>query len=81
MDQGLCLDVKSGGKANGTEATLWYCNGTASQQWTYDGQTLRNVASGRCLDVPGWNTTDGTRLVIWDCNGGANQSWKAPSAP
>lgn len=81
MDQGLCLDLSDGETANGTPATLWYCNGAASQQWKYDGETLRNVASDRCLDVPGWNTTDGTQLIIWDCNGGANQTWKVPSTP
>ena len=31
---GVCLDMKSGGTANGTRIWMWPCNGTAAQKWT-----------------------------------------------
>ncbi|GAA4066583.1 glycoside hydrolase family 64 protein [Nonomuraea soli] len=67
---GRCLDVVSGGTANGTKVQVWDCNGTGAQVWApqADG-SLRNPQSGRCLDSPGGATANGTRLQIWDCNG------------
>ncbi|WP_374119468.1 RICIN domain-containing protein [Streptomyces sp. RKAG290] len=35
QQSGLCLDVKGGKTANGTELQLWTCNGTANQKWTW----------------------------------------------
>ncbi len=31
---GLCLDVRSSGTANGTPVQVWGCNGTGAQQWS-----------------------------------------------
>ncbi|WP_329395261.1 RICIN domain-containing protein [Streptomyces melanogenes] len=28
-----CLDIKGGGATEGANAQLWYCNGSAAQQW------------------------------------------------
>jgi len=73
LSNGLCLDVRSSGTANGTPVQIWGCNGTGAQQWTYveAGSTLH--ALGKCLDIPGGATADGTKLQIWDCNNTAAQ--------
>ena len=75
---GKCVDVASGGTANGTAVQLYDCNGTASQSWTVgtDG-TVR--ALGKCLDVTGQGTANGTQLQLWDCNGSGAQQWTAES--
>ena len=75
---GKCVDVASGGTANGTAVQLYDCNGTASQSWTVgtDG-TVR--ALGKCLDVTGQGTANGTLLQLWDCNGSGAQQWTAES--
>jgi hypothetical protein len=65
---GLCLDVRSAGTANGTPVQIYTCNGTVAQQWTYveAGSTLH--ALGKCLDISGGGTANGTKLQLWDCN-------------
>lgn len=73
---GRCMDVTSGGTANGTKVQLYDCNGTGSQQWTRGANgSLVNPQSGRCLDDPSGSTTNGARLQIWDCNGSGAQDW------
>ncbi|WP_406387380.1 ThuA domain-containing protein [Streptomyces sp. NBC_00887] len=71
---GLCLDVKGASTADGTQAQVYTCNGTAAQSWTRSGQTLR--ALGKCLDVNGAATLDGTKVQLWTCNGTAAQNWE-----
>jgi glucose/arabinose dehydrogenase/PKD repeat protein len=68
-----CLDVRNGGTADGTQIQLYTCNGTASQAWTVNGQTLR--ALGKCLDVSGGGNADGTKIQLWTCNGTGAQNW------
>ena len=71
---GRCLDVISGGTANGTLVQLWDCNGSGAQVWQPQSNgSLLNPQSGRCLDSPSGNTANGTRLQIYDCNGTAAQ--------
>ena len=72
---GKCLDVRSGGTADGTQIQLYTCNGSTSQTWTRNGQTLR--ALGKCLDVSGSGTADGTKIQLWTCNGTGAQNWSA----
>ncbi|GAB3136325.1 beta-1,3-glucanase family protein [Microbispora hainanensis] len=71
---GRCLDVRSGGTANGTPLQLYDCNDTGAQNWVRraDG-SIQNPQSGRCVDSPGGATGNGTRLQIYDCNGTAAQ--------
>jgi hypothetical protein len=73
---GRCLDVSSGGTANGTKVQLYDCNSTGSQTWQArsDG-SLYNPQSGRCLDDPNGSTTNGTQLQIYDCNSSTAQKW------
>jgi hypothetical protein len=76
MSMGKCLDVHSGGSADGNQIILWRCHGLGSQQWlpSADG-TLRNPQSGKCLTV----APDGVIVHLWTCNGGANQKWTLPA--
>ncbi len=76
---GKCMDLTSGGTANGTQVQLYDCNGTGAQKWQASGGSLINPQSGRCLDATGPSSANGTRLQIWDCTGGANQKWNLPS--
>ncbi|MFB6553488.1 PQQ-dependent sugar dehydrogenase [Streptomyces sp. NPDC056405] len=74
---GKCLDVAGGGTADGTQVQIWTCNGTAAQQWTVGGGTLK--ALGKCLDVSGGGSANGTKIQLWTCNGSGAQTWAAQS--
>ena len=77
--QGLCLDVKQNGTANGSLIDLYTCNGGANQQWEMaSGQGLENPVSGKCLDDPANSNTPGTQLDLWTCNQGKGQHWLPP---
>ncbi|WP_426502368.1 extracellular catalytic domain type 1 short-chain-length polyhydroxyalkanoate depolymerase [Dactylosporangium sp. McL0621] len=69
---GRCLDVPGSNAANGTQPIIWDCHGTANQQWTISGPTIR--ALGKCLDAP-LNGTAGVKAQLWDCSGATNQQW------
>ncbi|WP_255953950.1 ricin-type beta-trefoil lectin domain protein [Streptomyces odontomachi] len=70
---GKCVDVASASSANGTPVQLYDCNGTAAQQWSVNGDSLR--ALGKCLDVTSGSTADGAKVQLWDCNGTGAQRW------
>ncbi|WP_144119298.1 PQQ-dependent sugar dehydrogenase [Catellatospora sichuanensis] len=70
---GKCLDVRSGATADGTQIQIYTCNGTGSQTWTRNGQTLR--AFGKCLDIAGGASADGTKIQLYTCNGSGAQNW------
>ncbi|MBG6063742.1 ThuA domain-containing protein [Micromonospora ureilytica] len=74
---GKCLDVRSGGTADGTQIQLYTCNGGTAQSWTVSGSTLK--ALGKCLDVSGGGTANGTKIQLWTCNGSGAQNWAAAS--
>ena len=77
---GKCMDITSGGTANGTKVQLYDCNGTGAQKWQRGSSgSLVNPQSGKCLDATGPSSANGTRLQIWSCTGAANQSWTLPS--
>ena len=75
---GECLGANGNGTANGTAVITWTCNGTTSQQWTFqaDGAITNNL-NGLCLDATGYGTADGTPLQLWSCTGNSNQAWRA----
>ena len=66
--------MQEGNPASGTPIQLASCDGTAEQQWTYDGTSFTGLA-GKCLDVQGANTDNGTLVQLWDCNGTGAQQW------
>jgi len=72
---GKCIDSAGGSGADGTAVVLYDCNGTASQDWRYEGGVLIGK-DGKCLDASGGSSADGTRLILWSCSGNANQQWK-----
>lgn len=84
---GKCLDLSNGNPYDGAYIQLYQCNGTASQQWSFDTNTctidngtryclLRSgVNSGYCLDADGNNINNGGKVQLWQCNGGDNQKW------
>ena len=72
---GRCLDVPNVSQTNGTQVTLWDCNGGANQQWTVNTTKQIQVYGNKCLDAERSGTAPGTRVVIWDCTGGTNQQW------
>ena len=79
---GRCLDIASGGTADGTKVQLYDCNGSGAQSWQArtDG-SLYNAQSGKCLDDPNTNTANGTQLQIYDCNASAAQVWHSTGFP
>ncbi|MGI5158497.1 ricin-type beta-trefoil lectin domain protein [Microbispora sp. CA-102843] len=70
-----CLDVPGSSQTNGTQVTIYDCNGGANQQWTATASGELRVYGNKCLDAYGQGTATGTVVDIWDCNGGANQQW------
>lgn len=76
---GRCLDVPNASQTNGTQVTLWDCNGGGNQQWTVNTAKQIQVYGSKCLDAEGAGTAAGTRVIIWDCNGAANQQWNLNS--
>ncbi|MEV5712730.1 ricin-type beta-trefoil lectin domain protein [Amycolatopsis mediterranei] len=74
---GRCLDVPNVSQTNGTQVTLWDCNGGSNQQWTLTSGKQIQAYGSKCLDAEGSATTAGTRAIIWDCTGGTNQQWNA----
>lgn len=78
-NSGRCLDVPGQSQTNGTQVTLWDCNGGTNQQWALTAGKQLQVYGGKCLDAEGASTAAGTRAIIWDCNGAANQHWNLNS--
>jgi endoglucanase len=77
QQSGRCVDVASGGTANGAVVQVYDCNGTGAQQWqTGSSGTITNPQSGRCLDVSGGSTANGARVQLYDCNGSGAQQWQ-----
>jgi ricin-type beta-trefoil lectin protein len=81
---GLCLDVKQGGTANGSLVEIYTCHNGTNQQWnrgpakSINSQTYYdyvNANSGTCLDGLAPGTANGTQIQIWKCNGDTQQYW------
>lgn len=64
---GKCIDVESGGTADGTPVQIYPCNETKAQQWRLTGDTVR--ALDKCL------TTSGSKLVLATCDGNDKQKF------
>lgn len=79
-DSGRCLDVPGGSTENGTELTLWDCNGGSNQQWSYDTATKAlGVYGDKCLDSESGSAVNGMAVLIRDCTGGTTQQWDVVS--
>lgn len=67
---GKCLDVPGGTTANGTQTTIYTCNGGANQTWSYTAAKELRVYGTKCLEAAA------DRVAINDCAGAANQKWR-----
>jgi len=74
-----CLDVPGNSQTDGTQLSIWDCNGGNNQKWTQTTSNQLTVYGSKCLDVPNHATTSGTRVQISTCSGGANQQWRLNS--
>ena len=73
---GKCIDDAGAGTNNGTPNQLFTCNGTSSQNWTWNSGDGTLRALGKCMDVSGGATANGTLIDLWDCNGTGAQEWR-----
>jgi peptidoglycan/xylan/chitin deacetylase (PgdA/CDA1 family) len=62
-----CLSAPT--NANGAAVVVEPCNGSTSQSWTQNGQTLL-VYGTMCLDVTNGSTANGVKMQIWACTPG-----------
>jgi GH25 family lysozyme M1 (1,4-beta-N-acetylmuramidase) len=71
---GKCLTDVGNRSANGTQAEIGTCNGSAAQRWTYvqDG-TVR--IHGKCLVAPASPPASGARVKLAPCTGALAQQW------
>jgi Ricin-type beta-trefoil lectin domain-like len=78
----LCLDLENNKTAAGTRVVQMPCDGTASQDWSYNSQAdagsqfyrhIMNRYSKLVMDVPAFSTSPSTPIQIWPRNGGTNQ--------
>lgn len=81
VNQGKCVDTQGSRTTNGTPLILWDCNGSKTQQWTYNERTLslQNRASGTCVDVEDRddNQKEGATLILWNCEvRNKSQQWE-----
>jgi hypothetical protein len=72
---GRCADLPGSSTTNGTQLTVWDCNGGDNQKVTYSASTKALKILGKCFDAHGGATVPGTKVEIYDCNGGTNQQW------
>lgn len=71
---GLCL-AQQDDRTAGARVIQTSCSIGPRSQWTYNGSTIVNRASGSCMDVMGASLERDAPIVTWTCNGGANQRW------
>ena len=72
------MDVPAASQTNGTQPTLWDCNGGSNQTWTSTATNQLTVYDTKCLDLIGGATADGTGVQIYDCNGSCRPAVAGP---
>jgi hypothetical protein len=75
LQSGRCVDVPGFSQTNGTQPTLYDCNGGTNQSWTLTPSKQLQVYGTKCLGTIGSGTTDGTGVEINDCSGSTSQQW------
>jgi len=78
---GKVLDVKSGGREDGTNIQQHAYNGGDNQRWMLipaEPSVFQFMAvhSGKCMDVKGESRKSGANIQQHACNGGDNQLWR-----
>ena len=70
----LCLDLENNRTVAGTRVVQMPCDGTISQDWSYNSQAdagsqfyrhIKNRYSGLVMDVSGASTAAGAQLITW----------------
>lgn len=70
----LCLDLENNRTAAGTRVVQMPCDGTISQDWSYNSQAdagaqfyrhVMNRYSGLVMDVSGASTAAGAQIITW----------------
>jgi beta-glucanase (GH16 family) len=76
---GRCIDIPAANPVDGARLQTYDCNGSAAQQWTFNGDgTLR--AMGKCMDPAGGALANGTPIQLVTCNGNAVQRFTLSAA-
>jgi beta-glucanase (GH16 family) len=76
---GRCIDIPAANPADGARLQTFDCNGTAAQQWTFNGDG--SVTSmGKCMDAAAAGTANGTPIQLANCNGGGAQKFAFSAA-
>jgi Ricin-type beta-trefoil lectin domain/Carbohydrate binding module (family 35) len=65
---GTCLDDPGDSSASGTAVDAAACNGSAQQQFTFNGAFM--IINNQCVD-----NTSGSKLVLESCSGGPAEQW------
>lgn len=74
MDKCLEANRRANG-ADGTPVVLNFCDGDASQSWTFSNGLILS-SNGKCLDAYGGDQAgQGSQIFIYPCHGRANQQW------
>jgi len=72
-----CLYIAGGGVGyNSQPIKTWDCTGHYNAVWAWDGQRLKNPATGKCLAINGASGTQGAEIVLWDCVNAWNLNWE-----
>jgi hypothetical protein len=76
---GRCIDIPGGTANDGARLQMYDCNGTAAQQWAFNGDgTVR--ALGKCMDPAGGASANGTPIQLVTCNGNPVQRFTLSAA-
>lgn len=77
----MCLDLKDGNKASGTNVQAYVDDGTKAQQWAISkysdgkGYKVQSKCSGYCLDVQGGTIDKNTNVQQYPSNNTNAQRW------
>jgi streptogrisin C len=71
---GKCIDVPGANGVEGQYLTIYDCNSTSAQAWTFAGDgTVR--ALGKCMDVAWGSRDNGAVIQLANCNGNPAQQF------
>ncbi|WP_250002032.1 family 16 glycosylhydrolase [Actinoplanes sp. M2I2] len=74
-----CIDIPGANPVDGARLQTYDCNGSAAQQWAFNGDgTVR--AMGKCMDPAGGALTNGTPIQLVTCNGNPVQRFTLSGA-
>ena len=66
-ESGMCLDMDGN---NSNKVEVYSCFGAVWQQWSREGDNIKNGLNGGCLDI-----RNGDDAFVSECNGSSRQKW------